>query len=566
LRVIIWLYALLFLRFSIILAYKLQPKTYYRMKKLLLIIAVSWMAAGLAMAGGIVTNTNQSASWVRNPARDATRSIDAVFYNPAGLFKLKDGFHLSINNQYITQQQKVENFYAPLNQSLYKGTVTAPLFPGIYGVYKMDKFAISFGINPIGGGGGAEYKNGLPSFELNPSDMVSTLAGAGATSYQLDQYFKGSSVYMGYQLGISYKLSDMIQVFAGARYVTVKNVTQGHLKSVQVKVGANWVNVNDVFTGLATQANGAAVGLHPLIAGGLGGLTPAQAQAGGFITPVQAATIVGGLTAMGVPNADLLTIAQDSLAYIGASGKFTSSSALTGLLFNQEADVTQTGSGITPILGVNLSLTEKLNIGIKYEFATKMDIKNKTTKDVTVGFTGTGIPITMFPDGAITHNDMPAYLSIGAEYAATNNLTVSLGGHYYFDRSVSYGKSLLGAEVDNKAVIDKNFYELAAGLEYKLSRKFLVSAGYLMTKTGVNPQNYNTDMNYSLSTSTIGIGGQFAFTDNIKLNFGYAYTAYTKGDNTISHTNAGTGVVIPAIKQTYWKNTQIFSLGLDLSF
>ena len=92
-----------------------------------------------------------------------------------------------------------------------------------------------------------------------------------------------------------------------------------------------------------------------------------------------------------------------------------------------------------------------------------------------------------------------------------------------------------------------------------------MSAGYLMTKTGVM-SNYNTDMDFSLSTSTFGIGGQYAFSENLKLNFGYAYTAYTKGDNTIDHKNAGTGIDFPAIKQTYWKNTQIFSLGLDLSF
>ena len=478
------------------------------------------MAAGLAMAGGIVTNTNQSASWVRNPARDATRDIDAVFYNPAGLFKLKNGFHFSINNQYITQQQQVESFYTGpggtfgLHNSLYKGTVTAPLFPGIYGVYKMDKLAISFGVNPIGGGGGAEYKAGLPSFEMSPSDLVPALYSYGARDYRLDTYFKGSSVFMGYQLGISYKLSDMIQVFLGARYVTVKNTYNGYLKNIQVNMkgsGAdNWQPASGVFTNLASQATAGAAGATN-IAGTMTSLINAnaafsgaslwQAQQFGAVTNAQRLQLLGGCAALGIDTTNIggmqTAATGTATALTGQAAKATATSVLVS---DQTADVVQTGSGITPIIGVNLTLTEKLNIGIKYEFATKMTFKNKTAKDVLVGYNG-ATPVTMFPDGAVTNNDMPAYLSIGAEYAATDKLTVSLGGHFYFDKNVSYGKTLNGAEVANKDVMDKNFYEFAAGLQYKLSEKFLVSAGYFMTQTGVKP-NYQTDMDFSLSTNT----------------------------------------------------------------
>jgi long-chain fatty acid transport protein len=543
------------------------------------------MAAGLVMAGGIVTNTNQSASWVRMPAQDATRNIDAVFYNPAGLFKLKNGFHFSINNQYITQQQKVENFYKGpgdaygLNQSLYKGTVTAPFFPGIYGVYKMDKLAISFGINPIGGGGGAEYKTGLPSFEMSPSDLVPSLASQGATAYKLNTYFKGSSFYMGYQLGVSYKINDMVQVFAGARYVSVKNTYSGYLKNIQLNMNGggpdNWMSANTVLLGVAAQLTSITTiptELAPAIAGGFGGLTLAQMVGAGAMTAADQAQISAGLVAIGVQatNIPAMTVSQISGTVTAATpalnAQAAGATANAGLVSDQEADVTQTGSGITPILGLNLSLTDKLNIGIKYEFATKMDVKNKTAKDVTVGFATDGTPITMFPDGATTKNDMPAYLSVGAEYAATDKLNVALGIHYYFDKSVNYGKSVAGVAVDNKAVIDKNYLELAAGLEYKLSSKFLVSGGYLWTKSGVN-KDYQTDLSFDLSTNTIGIGGQYAFSENLKLNFGYSYTAYNKFDKTNYHDfTTTTGVVQLPANETYWKNTQVFSLGLDLSF
>jgi len=36
-------------------------------------------------AGGLVTNTNQSASFIRMPSLDAVIGIEGVYYNPAGL-------------------------------------------------------------------------------------------------------------------------------------------------------------------------------------------------------------------------------------------------------------------------------------------------------------------------------------------------------------------------------------------------------------------------------------------------------------------------------------------------
>ena len=65
------------------------------MKKLLLILTCVLLCPYLLNAGGIVTNTNQSATWVRTMVRDASTGIDAVYFNPAGLVKLNDGFHFS---------------------------------------------------------------------------------------------------------------------------------------------------------------------------------------------------------------------------------------------------------------------------------------------------------------------------------------------------------------------------------------------------------------------------------------------------------------------------------------
>ena len=549
------------------------------MKKLLTICITACLCS-IIFAGGIVTNTNQSASWVRMPAQDASVGIPAAYYNPAGLMKLNNGIHISVSNQTISQSREIKSTYAGpgglfgLNNGVYKGTVSAPVFPSIYAVYKMEKFAFSFGFNPIGGGGGATFDDGLPSFEMTPSDLVPTLSAQGATAYRLDAYFKGTSIYFGYQGGISYKINDMISVYGGIRYVTAKNTYEGHLKDVELEVGGSYQRADAIFSNVVVpQLNSMLAiptNLQPIVLGGGGGLTLAQAQAATIISAATKATLEAALAGIGVPSANIpfMTIAQIQGAFTAATPTLTAkkiTAIATGkLLRDQGADVEQKGSGITPVLGVNLTVSEKLNIGIKYEFKTKMDLTNSTTRDFTTAYLANGDSVTMFPDGQKTANDMPAMISVGASIKATDKLTINCGGHFYNDRAVNYGKKIKGENVDNKAFIDRNFYELAAGLEYNITDKILVSAGYLYAETGVN-DSYQSDLSYSLTSKTIGGGGAYNITDNIQLNLGAGFTTYDEDDKWLIHKFPGTGAYIPT-NETYLKSNFFIAVGVDLSF
>ena len=62
-----------------------------------------------ATAGGILTNTNQSVDFLRNPARDAAIGLDGVYSNPAGVAFLPEGFHLGFNWQYAHQTRTIES-------------------------------------------------------------------------------------------------------------------------------------------------------------------------------------------------------------------------------------------------------------------------------------------------------------------------------------------------------------------------------------------------------------------------------------------------------------------------
>ena len=63
--------------------------------------------ATTAQAGGILTNTNQSIDFLRNPARDAAIGLDGVYFNPAGVAFLPQGFHLGFNWQYAHQTRTI---------------------------------------------------------------------------------------------------------------------------------------------------------------------------------------------------------------------------------------------------------------------------------------------------------------------------------------------------------------------------------------------------------------------------------------------------------------------------
>jgi long-subunit fatty acid transport protein len=501
------------------------------MKRQFLLLTSFVLIATTAFGGGIVTNSNQSAYWVRTLVRDAAIGADAVYFNPAGLTKLPDGFHFSLNSQTIFQNKDVTTEYDFLipNPKTFEGDVKAPVFPGVYGTWKKNKIAVSFGFNPIGGGGGAEYAKGLPSFETQLSNLVPLMQSSlgpldaalatgygfdpsfrNITGYSADIYFKGTSVYFGYQLGITYDISKVFSVYAGARLVTAKNTYEGHNKDVEIQASPDQSGAGTLYD------------------------VPA-----GSYTPGNYLRAVSG--AAGIP-AQQVAILQGT------------ASMLDDLTADLEVDAEETGTGFAPILGVNIAPNDKLNIGLKYEFKTKLELT--TTVNDGKGANG------MFIQDSIVNSDMPAMLSAGVQYIIIPRLTASAGFHYYFDKSANYGKTLdaTGEEVDNDQVIDDNYYELALGLEYGITEKFFVSGGYLMARTGVS-EDYQSDLSYSLNSNTFGFGVGYKITEKIMVNLGGAYVFYEEDDKTQLDMSTG-----QPMTNTFYKDALFFGLGVDFSF
>lgn len=123
-----------------------------------ILLAASFVSA---LAGGLVTNTNHSASFLRNPARMASLELDAVYYNPAGVAFMKKGFHIGLNNQSAFQNRDItatiqDNMFVPttaMQNSLYEGTIVSPVIPSIHFAYVSDRWSISSHFGVPGGGG-----------------------------------------------------------------------------------------------------------------------------------------------------------------------------------------------------------------------------------------------------------------------------------------------------------------------------------------------------------------------------------------------------------------------------
>ena len=63
--------------------------------------------ASQAVAGGLLTNTNQNASFLRQMSQDGIIDITGLYANPAGTAFLSPGLHLSLNIQSAKQSRDI---------------------------------------------------------------------------------------------------------------------------------------------------------------------------------------------------------------------------------------------------------------------------------------------------------------------------------------------------------------------------------------------------------------------------------------------------------------------------
>ena len=541
-------------------------------------------------AGGLLTNTNQNIAFNRNFARVGAIGIDGVYFNPAGVAFLDQGFHLSLNFQNVYQTRQITSAFSvpafantpyeypfTLNggdktdgSKFYEGKASVPILPSFQVAYNKDKWSFQAGFGLTGGGGKASFNEGLPSFERQIAILpalinqqlptFSTLLGqqeTPATSYSMQSYMSGHQYNFGLQLGVAYKINENLSVFGGARFNYIYNKYEGNITNISADVNGNSQNLYEYFGSKAKLLTEKAAALQAQAVAAKTQADAYQAQANAATDPTAKAQLQAAANqyAAGAQQAG----AGAKLVSAGAD-KLNSSKELVK---DRYVEVSQRGWGITPILGIDYR-TGKWNFAARYEFTTKFNIENNTKRDDT----------QKYENGVNTPNDIPGILALGAQYEVLKNLRVMAGYNHYFDKD---------ARMDNnkQRFLKHNTQEFLAGVEWDINPSVTVSAGGQRTLYGLGDGKYLTDLSFVTSSYSFGVGAKIKVAKNAHLNVAYFFTNYSKftknyedaitiGREQVTQPD-GTISVQPKTLAT--KNTDIFTrtnkvlgVGLDIDF
>ena len=465
-------------------------------------IFVSICAACVAFssfAGGLLTNTNQNAAFLRNPARDAVIAIDGVYSNPAGIAFLPEGFHLSLSWQAAMQKRQITSDFTPYmlggdtdGSKIFEGKTTAPVIPSFQAAYVINnKWSVSAQFAIGGGGGKCKFEEGLPMFEkLVGYQLNNSINGTDLKPYTLTQSLIGEQYFYGFQLGGTYKISKNISAFVGARGVLANCSYTGAITNISVD-GQNAT----YYANLSQQAQAAA---QQYAAAGMTEMAQAYAEA---------ATKAGTAAVM---------------------------------MSDYQLDCSQSGFGVTPIIGVDVNLG-KWNLAAKYEFRTKINLENESNNSANVDAL-----MPAYANGSKVRSDIPALLTVGAQYSVIPAVKIMAGFHYYWDKDAN------GTAIKE----GNNTWEAVLGAEWDINNKWLVSTGVQRTQYGFKDADMS-DLNFNINSTALCIGGAYKFNEKMKLNVGYMHSFYN--DHTVEGAAAN-------MQDYYTRKNDVVGVSFDIRF
>ena len=483
------------------------------MKKIVLTFA-ALAASSTAFAGGLLTNTNQHAAFLRNPSRQAIIGLDGVYTNPAGVAFMPQGFHLGVTWQAAMQKRQMNvsnalygaNVNNPSTSRYFEGKATAPVIPSIQAAYVInDKWSVSANFAVAGGGGKCEFEQGLPMFE----ELIGgSLAKVGA-GYSFNQNLTGEQYVFGLQLGATYKVTDNFSVYGGVRGIMANSAYEGAISNIMA------------------YANGAAVP-------GSTYLNLVSQQAAGAAQQYAAAAQQYAAAGMATEAAQAAAAAQQ---YAEAAQTAGQGAYLMQTDFN--LDCKQEAFGFQPIIGANLKLG-KLNIGAKYEFRAKINLENESKNSANVD-----LLMDAYADGKKVRSDIPALFTMGGQYEITDNVRAMAGFNYYFDKDAK----------GSATAVSDDTYEITLGAEWDINDKWTVGLGGQRTEYGFADSDM-VDTNFNISSYGLCVGGAYKFSEKLKVNFGYMHSFYD--DHKFTNAN-GTAC-------NYTRKNDVVGVSLDFKF
>lgn len=503
------------------------------MKRNLSIIAVLLMMSVSAMAGGILTNTNQSVLFLKNPARDGAIGLDGVYSNPAGVAFMPEGFHFAFNWQYAHQTRTITStnpLFALGKKNdgnptkTFEGIADAPFIPSVQAAYNKGDWSFQFNFSLPGGGGVCEFENGLGSFENAVGSIAYLLQqrGLGVEGYDVDGYMRGRQYFFGFQLGAAYKINDSWSVYGGLRALYGNASYRARLSNIQVKMRneqgeAYFVNFDQFINNNIAYIN-KQLGQAEL------------ATQMGAMTPEQLAAVQEQANAALVPLEMLQKYGQG-----------------VNLMSNQE------GFGIAPIIGVDFKVGN-FNFAAKYEFNTEMKMKNHSTLEKALKIEGDyenfpGIEnINKYENDTDVDEDAPALLAVGAQWDIIPQVHLNLGYHHYYDKNAHWYNNA-------QDKLDHGTNEFLAGVEWDVSPRVNISCGGQLTRYGLTDA-YMNDLSFVINSYSAGFGVSYKATDKVTLTAAYFQTNYDNYDKVTS--------TEPRVSDTFTRTNRVLGLGVQV--
>ncbi len=511
------------------------------MRKIVSVIFVFMMTVN-ALAGGILTNTNQSVMFLKNPARDAAIGLDGVYSNPAGVIFLPEGFHIAFNWQYAHQTRTITstNPLFALGKKNdgntikeYQGVADAPVIPSLQAAYNKGNWSVQFNFSIPGGGGKCSFDDGLGSFEsvvgsiansfmtldkkaTEMNDVTAQFApyyamlGKSAPAevqnnnvagYDMNSFMEGRQYYYGFQLGTAYKVNKDLSVYGGLRLLYGKATYKAKISNIMVKTGGVYVDFGDFLPNVPVQAQQlAAAGqshlelINTIEQYNQAGVMPLTQEQQTTLSTAKA-KLTAGMNELSASQGQLATLAKYSEG--------------VNLLCNQ------TSVGAAPVIGVDWRYNN-FNFAAKYEFKTQIRMKNEST----VNEASEIATVNKFRDGEKVNEDQPALLTLGAQWSPIDVIRINAGWHHYFDKDAEWYNN-------TQDLLQHNTNEYLLGAEWDVTEKLSAAAGGQLTRYGLSDA-YMNDMSFVVNSYSLGFGFSYKAKENVTLSAAYFQTTYDK--------------------------------------
>jgi long-chain fatty acid transport protein len=344
----------------------------------------------------------------------ATDYADIVAYNPAGTTKMDDGAYLKLDVMYIAKD------YSNTVPGAGKLEQDEPsLVPGLFALYKQDKWSGFFALTIPGGGGKVEFNEG--SATTVGASLALTAPPLPGGPFILPSQAEGESVYYGYTFGGAFAINDMWSISLGLRYIDA-------FKNGKLSIDTS------------------------------------------------------SLAAFGYPTTTLVDYEKDADGWGG-------------------------------IIGLNITPTELLNIGLIYQTNTKLDFETDIKQDTVGNVPGVPSAGALDPslvDGAKQREDLPGLIGVGVSYQLIPQLRMETDFTYYLEKDATWETRLDG---------EGNSWEWSLMGEYTFNPQWKASLGYMHSEIDVDPVKILPEAP-ELTANTIGAGAVWSPAEAWAITFG----------------------------------------------